>query len=468
VRVVANFLLICCYVVGAGIYLLLLPSSGAEHSQVAAAAVIFFFLWLIYRGLSRSLGAAYPLVFLAIGYHLLAFVWPSFSGELANDSLSTESERMRTLSVVVAALVALSIGGGLKASAYETAARPLRELIARQSIIHPSQWFLFGLVLWTIQFSFRLIVGTVGSIDTVLLLLRALGVSFVAAAAMSGRLRYIVANVIALAVVCIELVMAMSTGSLAGPVFLVAQLLAIRYYFKRRFGAAELAAALMAILCVFALQSVKQQFRSQYWSVDTGAGAVERALAFVRLASEWSPSVGNSDDGATLSDSFEKRASNVSALMTVIHMTPDSVPYRMGSTLWPLTYMWVPRFIWPDKPQATLGNDWPKDYNLLGANDFSTSYNLPWLVEFYINFGVLGVLLGMCVTGYFLRLLERVFFEPLAPPFCVVMGLALVGNLWWLESNVSLMLGNLVTQLFAAVFLAYIFKALLFRRISER
>jgi hypothetical protein len=456
------------YFVVASICVLMISSTTEDKSQWAAAAVLFAFAWLTYRRLASLRDGFFPLVGLAIFYHLLAFVWPLVNGELLGELLFTENQRIGALLIVASGLVGMTLGASLYRSAYDVPLRPMRAGLERNSFGNPSSWAVFGVSLWGAQLVFKLFVGTVAGFDALLQLCQSLGTAFLAASVLSGHTgrRWVIG--VALAVILYELVLKLATGSLAGPVFLLSQLLALRYYFKKKFGAVELAFAAMALVVVFSLQSAKQEYRLRFWSTDSTASAMDRAIGFAQLAIQWSPWGANESRDAELTDSFERRSSNIAALMTVVEMTPESVPYRNGETLLPLTYMWIPRVLWPEKPQATLGNDWAKDYNLLGAGDFSTSYNLPWLIEFYLNFGGIGVFLGMCWAGYVLRLLERLFFAPTASPFSAIVGVALVGNLWWLESNVSLTLGNLFSQAIVTILLSYVFRTFFFRTVNRR
>ena len=65
--------------------------------------------------------------------------------------------------------------------------------------------------------------------------------------------------------------------------------------------------------------------------------------------------------------------------------------------------------LWPDKPEERLGQAFGHRYGVLQPADTITSENVPWLTEFFVNFGIAGVLLGMSLVGLVLAILEKLF-----------------------------------------------------------
>lgn len=438
------------------ILLIIEVAGNGEASRALALVTFAAFLWFaIVRAFGKR-ASSFPLLSLAILYHLLAFLWSHVAGDADDGFLNNPEIRLAGVYVSLVGLSALAAGALLRRQLY-TVAIPLRGIVEKQSIGNPLHWFFFGILLWGGQFLLRRFLGEIGPIESLLRLVQGTGVVFLVAAAFDRRLNSVPVKLVAFAIASYEILVGIGGGSLAIPVFLVVQTLALRYYFRRRVSTFDVAVTCVALVGAMALQNAKQEFRLQYWANDSSASSTARAIAFARLALQWPLMRTDGGDVLSFSDSFEKRSSNATALMTVIEMTPSTVPYRSGETFLPLLYAWIPRFLWADKPRATLGNEWAKDYNLLGASDFDTSYNLPWLVEFYMNFGMLGVAFGMFFAGYTIRLLEELFFSDDVKPYCFILGIALVSHLWWLESNVSLTVGNLLTQVVSALALTYLF-----------
>lgn len=70
---------------------------------------------------------------------------------------------------------------------------------------------------------------------------------------------------------------------------------------------------------------------------------------------------------------------------------------------------WVPRDIWPHKPMGTSF-----DFGAFaGYRETNVSFPLP--ADFYVDYGVVGVILGMCLLGLIYRRLDRYFCEPRRP-----------------------------------------------------
>jgi hypothetical protein len=149
-----------------------------------------------------------------------------------------------------------------------------------------------------------------------------------------------------------------------------------------------------------------------------------------------------------------RRLSLVVLLQYCVDQTPERVPYLEGATLNNLATNLVPRVFWPEKPTEVMGQWVGHTYGILEPADHITSINLPWLVEFYINFGIPGVILGMAAAGALLALLEGVLLRAAMTDVEIVSGWALLFRFFYQESNISLMLGGFLTQ--AVFFLGFI------------
>jgi len=90
----------------------------------------------------------------------------------------------------------------------------------------------------------------------------------------------------------------------------------------------------------------------------------------------------------------------------VIGMTPRDVPYLHGSTYSGILWMFIPRIVYPGKPQFSMGNSYGHLYGLLDNNDYTTSVNFPQMIEMYANFGIIGLILGMFLLSQIYRFLS--------------------------------------------------------------
>ncbi|MDP2704154.1 MAG: O-antigen polymerase [bacterium] len=65
-----------------------------------------------------------------------------------------------------------------------------------------------------------------------------------------------------------------------------------------------------------------------------------------------------------------------------------------------------PRFIWKEKPIISFqGNAFGREYGIIQAHDFNTNVGPTLVGDLYMNFGLLGILVGLFITGILCRLL---------------------------------------------------------------
>ncbi|HEU4879371.1 MAG TPA: hypothetical protein VFT21_07960, partial [Gemmatimonadaceae bacterium] len=104
----------------------------------------------------------------------------------------------------------------------------------------------------------------------------------------------------------------------------------------------------------------------------------------------------------------------------------------------------VPRMLWPNKPTKEIGQAFGHRYSYLYYTNVTTAINMPFLVEFYANFGVLGVLLGMAVVGVIYRILDELINTPEQDLLASLIGVIVLVPLLMLESDFSLTFGGLI------------------------
>lgn len=144
---------------------------------------------------------------------------------------------------------------------------------------------------------------------------------------------------------------------------------------------------------------------------------------------------------------------SITAFADVVAMTPDQVPYWLGGSYQTLWTSFIPRIFWPDKPKATIGNEFGHRYKQLGIYDTSTAHNLPWAPEFYANFGKIGVIIGMFAVGILFRFLVQKLSVPIGASIEYVLGVTVTFSLFYAESNFALMVGAVLTPYLALLVL---------------
>lgn len=94
------------------------------------------------------------------------------------------------------------------------------------------------------------------------------------------------------------------------------------------------------------------------------------------------------------------RATFIDPLTMIIYRVPNEVSFQDGRTFAPLLYGWIPRAVWPSKPQISYAGF--MNQVIVQAN---TNAGLPLTPygEFYLNFGAWAVPVGMALFGFLAR-----------------------------------------------------------------
>jgi hypothetical protein len=218
--------------------------------------------------------------------------------------------------------------------------------------------------------------------------------------------------------------------------------------------------AILAIAVFFLLQPVKGQFRNLVWDSSTDMSVLEKYQAFFGTALDYY--FGEGTDSESRSEGAAvafNRVNHLHVTAAIIADTPSKCPFLYGQSYLPLIVKWIPRSLWPDKPREDLGNRWAREYGFLSSRDYTTSFNLPWLPEMYMNFGMFGIVLISFIIGILFRFLRDTFWQNPANSSSFAFGLVLAGPLMFVESNLSMKVGGLFiasVAIFAAVsLLAY-------------
>ncbi len=108
------------------------------------------------------------------------------------------------------------------------------------------------------------------------------------------------------------------------------------------------------------------------------------------------------DQSGSIFATFFGRFYGTDSFMVVLDATDQGYAFQHGKTLEDLLYFYVPRALWPDKPESysmTFGREFLSSTPDAGESFFTPS--LPG--ELYLNFGAIGLLAGGFLTGILLR-----------------------------------------------------------------
>lgn len=237
------------------------------------------------------------------------------------------------------------------------------------------------------------------------------------------------------------IIITLTSGSLAPLIMLIIFFGVLYWINKRRIPWFLIVTTAIIIIL---LNPIKQQFRETTWYSQDKTITIDKKMALLAGVVEKHYSGKSIPEELAKDRSVVNRVAHISLFAYTVHATPKYIPYWTGDTYRTLWTSYIPRILWPGKPQATIGQDFGHRYFLLQNYDRGTSINLPWLIEFYINFGVLGVLAGMLFVGVFFRILLQKFRVPNNARIECALAVAITFSLFNAESNFSLMVGGML------------------------
>ena len=186
---------------------------------------------------------------------------------------------------------------------------------------------------------------------------------------------------------------------------------------------------------------------------NPGAPNAEDSLA--NKATTYAKTVAATLDGEGVSRAMHLAPSRLDYLLPlawVTRHTPNPLPFLRGETYSPLLYKLVPRIVFADKPADM--DDLGERYRFVPPNSMN-NFKIHQLGEFYVNFGLPGVLVGMALLGLLYRTLHALFHRPGACAATMAAGSHMLTVLAVeMESILSVSLGFLMWYAIAIAVLA--------------
>tara|TARA_X000000950_G_scaffold247616_1_gene306033 strand:- start:18150 stop:19652 length:1503 start_codon:yes stop_codon:yes gene_type:complete len=143
------------------------------------------------------------------------------------------------------------------------------------------------------------------------------------------------------------------------------------------------------------------------------------------------------------------------SLIIITELTPEKIPYFNGKSYIPLITKPIPRAVWPEKPKEEFGRYFGIVYEVLSPDDKQTSWNVPVLNEFYINYGQKGVIIGMFLIGCFFGIITRKLnFNK--KNFLFLITFSSFYPIFYMESNLSLLIGAIPQKFFFLLILVFL------------
>jgi oligosaccharide repeat unit polymerase len=146
----------------------------------------------------------------------------------------------------------------------------------------------------------------------------------------------------------------------------------------------------------------------------------------------------------------------VESLALVLQHVPSSFPFKFGETFLELFIQPIPRFLWPDKP-LSIGLQFTQIFTRTQYSSYTSSaLSLPG--EFYMNFGLPGILLGFVVLGIIARFIYEYLGVRRGASYAIIYALTLYAIIMLNEGNVSGRLPFYLTKLIPTVFAIFYLK----------
>lgn len=251
----------------------------------------------------------------------------------------------------------------------------------------------------------------------------------------------------------LELLYRVSGGAVYEPVILMVLIFLIRWITIHK---VDLRLAVVSILLFAILNPIKHEFRQATWKTYSGAeySVIEKLNIFTDIAFDYwlNPQSNREDIGSNLIS----RMNHLAICSVVAGQTPNGgVSYWYGESLELGIYSFIPRILWPGKPGMSVANHFGRKYGIISITDESTTINVTWTVEMYMNFGWPGLVFGMLIVGAAFAFLERWYATPGTSLIDVIIPLTITFQLIYPESNIMGMWGGVLTGMAAVYTLAW-------------
>jgi hypothetical protein len=288
------------------------------------------------------------------------------------------------------------------------------------------------------------------------------GLTILAIVGFRSRRRALVWAVMLIALACA--VVLLPTGRRYWLLF-AASAVAIPYHFYRR--PIPVKAIVMAMLAtVFILYPIGQLYRTASVRVLNG-GPSQIPGVLQAVASDLAQLTPAEYLDFSLTSAFGRV--NYALVLTRIEETyPQREDYLYGQTYLPAVTSLIPRYFWQDKPALYNYNQFGRATDILLPTDTSTAVLFSSVGELYLNFGPIGLVVGMLVYGLlFKSLYSIVVMSGRSPSAVLLYGLVFL-DLVRVEGPLGPALPGDLRWFLVGVITLFVFGAIRSRRAEPR
>jgi len=187
----------------------------------------------------------------------------------------------------------------------------------------------------------------------------------------------------------------------------------------------------LGIFTIIVVTPFGQLWRTAYQSMN-----VTRIADIPAVADSFASELGSMSlqDYLTYAIGEDQRLNEAATLGALQAAVPSTADYKYGQTYLPIVTWLVPRFLWHDKPDFQFYNEIGHTTGLVGPRDKVTTIIYTSVGELYLNFGEVGVAIGMLVIGMLARWLYQALIAGARNGLAVFAYGLLVLSLWTEEA----------------------------------
>ena len=222
----------------------------------------------------------------------------------------------------------------------------------------------------------------------------------------AGDRRFRVWRVVAWFFFSLELLYGLFSGSRFWAIVPIAVYLIIKHYLWSRSWLRIGVAAILIFFVIMPLQTfykTPEIFFNSYYSP----------------AHDYPSSLGSPTVIATKQFIFDNSVGRINNTQVVSHVFANTKNFAHGKTLWDFFIsLGPPRFIWKNKPLSinSQGNVFGREIGVATPDDYKTSVGPTVVGDWYINFGLGEIILGMLFLGFLYRFVFDALVNNLKPP----------------------------------------------------
>ncbi len=205
-------------------------------------------------------------------------------------------------------------------------------------------------------------------------------------------------------------------------------------------------ALIVGVMAVVWEGAIKPIWRPAFRAGEVADDPTERLQQFSETVGD---GLSNFALGKSTTDLASRLSSGVGYFSNVLEHVPYVVPHENGSLTWrAIEHTITPRILFPDKGDLGVDSWLVEIYAGLpvAGAELETSVGLTYMAEFYIDFGVFGMMVALFLYGVILAALYRLIalFSPSAYLYWATVVIILLNHFTSYEGEIAKLLGGMI------------------------